>query len=93
MTYADTYKVDANAKADVPDASDASDASKIDTPNIDVKRGVGKPCAVAIVLSRRLYLRNKALCNANSAGEGSDTGKLDATIDAKKRYKTGKKRQ
>ena len=51
MTDTDTAKVDANAKAD------ASDASKIDTPKIDVKIGIVKPCDVAIILSCRVYLR------------------------------------
>ena len=37
ITEADVAKVDANAKADAPDASGGS---KIDTPNIDVKRGI-----------------------------------------------------
>ena len=36
MTDADADKVDANAKSDAPDASDASN---IDTPKIDVKIG------------------------------------------------------
>ena len=51
MKDANAAKVDANAKAD------ASDASKIDTPKIDVKIGIVKPCDVAIILSCRVYLR------------------------------------
>ena len=47
MADADVAKVDVNAKADAPDASDASN---IDTPKINMKRGIGKPCAVAITL-------------------------------------------
>ena len=47
MIDADTAKVDVNAKADAPDASAASE---IDTPKIDVKRGIGKLCAVVIAL-------------------------------------------
>ena len=43
MSDADVAKVDADAKADAPDASDTSDDSKIDTPKIDVKKGTGKP--------------------------------------------------
>ena len=45
---ADATKVDVNAKVDAPDASDAS---KIDTTKINVKRGIGKPCAIVITLS------------------------------------------
>ena len=49
-SMADTYtvKVDVNAKAYAPDASDDS---KIKKPKIDVKRGIEIPCAIAIVLS------------------------------------------
>ena len=51
MTDTDATKVDANAKADGPDASDASDGSKINTPNINGKGGIGKPCTIDIVIS------------------------------------------
>ena len=44
----DAAKVDVNAKADAPDASGASNT---DTIKIDVKRGIGKPCTVAIAMS------------------------------------------
>ena len=47
MAGADADKVDVNSKADAPDASDAS---KIDTTKIDVKRGIGKLCAFSIAL-------------------------------------------
>ena len=47
---ADAAKVDANAKSDAPYTSDASDSSNIDTPKIDVNRGIGKLCAVVIEL-------------------------------------------
>ena len=47
MTDADAAKIGANAK---PDASDASNASNIDTPKIDAKRGIGKLCMVVIEL-------------------------------------------
>ena len=48
ISDADTTKFDENAKSNSPDASSAS---KIDTPKIDVKIGIGKPCAVAMTLS------------------------------------------
>ena len=54
ITDSDTAKVDANVKSDAPDASNAS---KINTPNIDVKTGIVKPCAVAIKLSQHVSLR------------------------------------
>ena len=47
MTDYDTVKADVNAKSD---ASDASNASKINTPKIDVKRGIIEPCAATIAL-------------------------------------------
>ena len=50
ITDADVAKVDANTKEDAPDASNASSASKIDTHKINVKRGIGKPCAIEIAL-------------------------------------------
>ena len=50
MTDADADKVDVNAKSDAPDASDASNGSKIDNPKINVKRGIGKRYAVPITL-------------------------------------------
>ena len=57
MTDADAAKVDANAKADAPDASDAFDASKIPTPKINVNRGIRKPFAVEKLLSLCMSLR------------------------------------
>ena len=51
MSDAYVAKVDANAKSDVPDASNAPEDSKIDTPKINAKRRIGKPYAVAIALS------------------------------------------
>ena len=48
MVDSDADKVDANAKADAPNASGAS---KIKTTKIDVKRGILKTCAIAIALS------------------------------------------
>ena len=44
MSDADAAKVDVKEKSVAPnpsDASDASDASKINTPKIDAKRGIG----------------------------------------------------
>ena len=84
MTESDVAKVDVNAKADTPDASDSSKGSKIDTPNIDLKRGIGKMCNILIVLYQLVSLAYKALSDAKSDGEGADTGKFDTTIDAKK---------
>ena len=51
MTDTDTAKFDANTKADATNASDASYASKINTPNINGKGGIGKPCTIDIVIS------------------------------------------
>ena len=48
MTYSDAAKVSVNAKADTPDASNASN---MDTPKINVKIGIVKPCTIAISLS------------------------------------------
>ena len=48
MADADMDKVDANVKSDAPDASKDSN---INTTNMDVKRGMGKRCAVVISLS------------------------------------------
>ena len=48
-TDADTARVDANSKAD------SSDGSKIDASNINVKRGIGKLCAIAISLFWNVY--------------------------------------
>ena len=48
MADADATKVEVNTKVDAPDASGAS---KIDTNKINVKKEIGKPCAVAIALS------------------------------------------
>ena len=84
MTESDAAKVDANAKADAPDASDAFDASKIPTPKINVNRGIRKPFAVEKLLSLCMSLRQQALWDAHSADEGADTGKFVAAIDAKK---------
>ena len=53
----DTAKVDANVKADAPDDSNVFNGSKIDTPKINVKRGIEKPCAAEIVLYWRMSLR------------------------------------
>ena len=87
MTDADADKVDVNAKSDAPDASDASNGSKIDNPKINVKRGIGKPCAVPITLFLRVYLRHQALRDSQSDGDVAYTGKFDATIDAEKEAK------
>ena len=76
MTDADAAKVDANTKADAPDGS------RINTPNIDAKRGIGKPCTIVITLSQRVYLIYKALRDAQSDGEGKNTGKSDAKKEA-----------
>ena len=84
MADTDAAKVDANAKADAPDASDCS---KIDNLKIDVKRGIGKPCTVAIALSQSVSLRQQALHESHSYGEGAYTLKFDATIEAKKEAK------
>ena len=86
-TESDTAKVDTSAKSDAPDASNASDGSKINNPKIYVEKGIGKPCAVAILLSQHIYLRQQALRDAHSDGEGVDTGNFDATIHAKKEAK------
>ena len=51
MTDDDAAKVDTKAESDAPDAYDTSDASKINTPNIYVKIGIGKPWVVAITIS------------------------------------------
>ena len=64
MIDANTAKVYVKAKADAPDASNNPDTSKIDTPKIDVRRGIGKPCAIAIALSWRVSLRQQALRDA-----------------------------
>ena len=62
MTDTDVAKVDTNAKADNPDASNASNASKIDTPKIDVKIGILKPDTKrksdTISTSRHFFLIN-----------------------------------
>ena len=81
MTDTDAAKVDVNAKSDAPDALDTS---KIDTPNIDVKRGIGKPRAVVISMSWYVSLIQQALRDSLSYGEGTDTGKLDAKKRGKK---------
>ena len=52
MKDTDAAKVNANAKTD---ALDASDGSKIDIFNINVKIGIGKPCTVTIRMSRHMY--------------------------------------
>ena len=84
ITDSDAAKVDANTKSD---ALDTYNAYKINTPKIDVKRGIGKLCAIAIVLSQCMSLRHHALHESQSAGEVSDTGKFDAKIYAKKEAK------
>ena len=81
MTDAGVAKVDANAKAD---ASDASEASNINTPKNDVTRGIGKPCAVAIVSSQRVSLRQQDLRDSQSDCEGADTGNFYAKKEATK---------
>ena len=73
----DAAKVDANTKAD---AYDPSDASNIDTPKINVKRGIGNRNK----LYQRIYLRQQALRHTQSDGEDSDTGKFDVKKVAKK---------
>ena len=45
MTDTDSAKVDVNTKAD---ARNASDSSRINTPEINLKKGIGKPCIVVI---------------------------------------------
>ena len=82
MMGTDTAKVDMNAKSDAPGASDAS---QIDTPKINVKIGIVKPYTVAIALSQCVSLIQQVLCDAQSYGEGSDTGSIDANKEAKKR--------
>ena len=93
MTDADADKVDVNAKSDAPDASDASNGSKIDNPKINVKRGIGKRYAVPITLFWRVYLRHQALHDSQSNGEVVYTGKFDATIDAEKEAKEEAKKE
>ena len=68
MTDADAAKVAVNAKVYAPEASNAF---KIDTTNIDMKRGIGKLCAVAISLYRHVSLRYHSLCNARNTEKGS----------------------
>ena len=80
-TDADAAKVNVNAKSDAPDASNAS---KIDTPKINVKIMIVKPCAISIILSRQVSLRYLALNDAQSDGKGADTGKFDAKKEAKR---------
>ena len=48
-----------------------------------VKRRIGKPCAVAIVLYLCVSLRQKDLRDAQSDGEVTYTGKFDAEKEAK----------
>ena len=79
ITDADAANIDANEKVD------ASDVSNVDTPKIGVNRGIGKPCAVAIALYRRVFLRQHALHDAQSYGEGADTGQFIAKKGKKKR--------
>ena len=82
MADADEAKIDVNAKADTPDAFDASN---IDTPNINVKRGIGKLCDVVIALFQSVSLIQNSLCDSQSDGEGTDIGKFDAKKRQKKR--------
>ena len=84
MTDHNAGKADENTKADISDASDDSNASKINTPKIDVSRGILKPCDIAISLYQNFSLRQQVLHYARSGGEGSDTGKFDAKKEAKK---------
>ena len=65
MEDADASKVDVNAEADAPDSS------KIDTTKINVKRGIGKLCAVAIALSWHVSFRQQSLCDARNNTKGS----------------------
>ena len=80
-TDTDAAKVDTNAKSD---ATHASDTSKIDTPNIDVKTGIGKQCAVVIALSWNVCLIHQPPCDTQSDDEGADTGKPETKKKAKK---------
>ena len=84
MTDTDADKVDANTEADAPDASSGS---KINTPKIDMKRGIGKSYTFSIAISWRVSLRQQAFLDSQSACGGTNTGKFDATIDAKKEAK------
>ena len=45
MTDTDSAKVDVNTKAD---ACNASNSSRINTPEINLKKGIVKPCIVVI---------------------------------------------
>ena len=78
-------KVGANVKSDASDTSNASNTSKIDTLNIDVNRSMGEQCIIKTELSLRVSLRYQALCDAQSDGEGADTGKFDAKKRDQKR--------
>ena len=83
----DAAKVDVKEKSVAPnpsDASDASNASNINTPKIDVKRGIGKPRAVAISLSQCMYLRQQVFRESQLYGEGADTGKFNAKKESEK---------
>ena len=90
MTDTDVAKFYANEKADAPgapnapDAPDAPDAFKIDTPKINMNRGIGKPCTVVKKMSLRMSLRQQALHDAQPDGEDSDTGKFNAKKRQKK---------
>ena len=92
MIDSDSGKVNVNTKADTSEASDTSNGSKINSPKIDVKRGIGKSCVVAITLAWRVSLRQHSLYGTQLACEDSDTGKFDATIDVKKMQIRGKGR-
>ena len=84
MTDANAAKVCANATVD---ATNSSDSSKIDNQKIDVKRGIGKPCAISIALYLFVSLIQQALRDSQSDGQGEDTGKFDATIGTEKEAK------
>ena len=64
MSDADVAKVDANAKADAPNPSEASDGSKINTPKINVKRGIGKTFAIVIAMYQHVSLIQQAIRDA-----------------------------
>ena len=87
MTDSDAAKVDANVKADAPKGYVSSNSYNIDTPKIDVKRGIGKLQDFATSLSWRMSLRQKSLYGAQSDGEGAGTGKFDAKKEAEREAK------
>ena len=76
MTDNDAANVDAKSKTDAPKAS------KLDTPKIYVKTGIGKTCVVATKLYRLVYLIHQSLRDDQADGEDKDTGKFDAKEEA-----------